>query len=148
MMYQSDAFRAVQGGINTFGGLFFGPVFNTTTGIPVGFPGAGTPINLITGELGFGVGGAVALQLDGTFADDAWGNINNFDSHRLPSNWIGNNNITWYSPDNHWQVTGFVRNFTDSRAQNSAFDLAIVDGSDEQSFEKPRRYGVTLRYNY
>ena len=66
----------------------------------------------------------------------------------LPSNWIGNASLTWYSPDGHWQVTGFVRNFTDSRAQNSAFDLAIVDGSDEQSFEKPRRYGVSLRYNY
>ena len=94
------------------------------------------------------LGGSVAAQLDGTFADDAWGNINNFDSHRLPSNWIGNASLTWYSPDGHWQVTGFVRNFSDSRAQNSAFDLAIVDGSDEQSFEKPRRYGVSLRYNY
>ena len=84
MMYQSDAFHAVQGGINTFGGLFFGPVFNTTTGIPLGFPGAGTPINLITGELGFGVGGETYLEAT----------------------------------------------------------------TDEQSFEKPRRYGVTLRYTY
>ena len=94
------------------------------------------------------LGGAVAVQLDGTFADDAWGNINNFDSHRLPSNWVGNASLSWYSADGHWQVSGFLKNFTDTRAQNSAFDLAIVDGSDEQSFDKPRRWGVNLRYNY
>jgi len=93
-------------------------------------------------------GGAVTLQLDGTYADDAWGNINNFESHILPSNWVGNVSLRWYSADDHWQVATFLKNFTDSRAQNSAFDLATIDGSDEQSFEKPRWWGVNVRYSY
>jgi hypothetical protein len=56
--------------------------------------------------------------------------------------------LRWYSADEHWQVATFLKNFTDSRAQNSAFDLATIDGSDEQSFEKPRWWGVNVRYSY
>ena len=44
----------------------------------------------------------------------------------------------------HWQEKSCV--IIASPGEKSG--LAIVDGSDEQSFEKPRRYGVTLRYNY
>ena len=93
-------------------------------------------------------GGSVTLQVDGTHADDAWANINNFDTHRLPANWVGNARIDWHSADGHWKVGGFVKNFSDAIAQNSAFDLAAVDGADEQSFEKPRWFGVNVRYNY
>jgi iron complex outermembrane receptor protein len=93
-------------------------------------------------------GGSVTFQLDGTYADDAWGNINNFDSHILPSNWVGNVSLRWRAADGHWEVGTFLKNFTDNRAQNSAFDLATIDGSDEQSFEKPRWWGVNVRYDY
>ena len=94
------------------------------------------------------LGGSVSLQVDGTWVDKAWANINNFDTHRLPSNWIGNARIDWNSADGHWKIGGFVKNFSDTDAQNSAFDLAAVDGADEHSFEKPRWFGVNVRYNY
>jgi iron complex outermembrane receptor protein len=45
------------GGLNIFGGYFFGPVFNDTNG-----DGTGAPLNLITGETGIGVGGDTFLE--------------------------------------------------------------------------------------
>jgi iron complex outermembrane recepter protein len=45
------------GGINIFGGLFFGPVFNDTNG-----DGTGLPLNIITGEVGPTAGGDTFLE--------------------------------------------------------------------------------------
>jgi iron complex outermembrane receptor protein len=51
------------GGLNTFGGFFFGPVFNSDNNVPFFIPTfGGTPLNLITGESGFGVGGDTYLE--------------------------------------------------------------------------------------
>jgi iron complex outermembrane receptor protein len=93
-------------------------------------------------------GGSITVQVDGTYADSAFANINNFDTHRMPSSWVGNSNIRWTSADGHWEVGGFVHNFSDSRVVNSIFDLAAVDGTDEVSYEKPRWWGANVRYNF
>ena len=95
-----------------------------------------------------GVGGNVALQVDGNYASSAYHNINNFDTHYMKSYWRGNASLSWYSADERWEVTGFIDNFSDSRNQNIGFELAAVCGCDEQSFGWPRTYGVKLRYNY
>ena len=92
--------------------------------------------------------GSVSLQLDGSYASSSFSNINNFDSHIMPKNWIGNARIQWDSADGHWRVAGFVKNFSDSRAQTSTFDLATIGGADEISFERPRWGGVNIRYSY
>ena len=94
------------------------------------------------------LGGNVSLQLDGSYASSSFSNINNFDSHIMPKNWIGNARIQWNSVDGRWSVAGFVKNFSDSRAQTSTFDLATIGGADEISFERPRWGGVNVRYNF
>ena len=95
-----------------------------------------------------GVGGSLALQVDGNYASSAYHNINNFDTHYMKSYWRGNASLSWYSADESWEVTGFIDNFSDSRNQNIGFELASICGCDEQSFGWPRTYGVKLRYNY
>ena len=95
-----------------------------------------------------GVGGSLALQVDGNYASSAYHNINNFDTHYMKSYWRGNASLSWYSADERWEVTGFIDNFSDSRNQNIGFELAAICGCDEQSFGWPRTYGVKLRYNY
>ncbi|MCY3752038.1 MAG: TonB-dependent receptor [Gammaproteobacteria bacterium] len=95
-----------------------------------------------------GVGGSVALQVDGNYASSAFHNINNFDTHYMESYWRGNASLSWYSADERWEVTGFIDNFSDTRNQNIGFELAAICGCDEQSFGWPRTYGVKLRYNY
>ena len=95
-----------------------------------------------------GVGGSLALQVDGNYASSAYHNINNFDTHYMKSYWRGNASLSWYSADERIEVTGFIDNFSDSRNQNIGFELAAICGCDEQSFGWPRTYGVKLRYNY
>ena len=95
-----------------------------------------------------GVGGSLALQVDGNYASSAFHNINNFDSHYMKSYWRGNASLSWYSADERIEVTGFIDNFSDSRNQNIGFELAAICGCDEQSFGWPRTYGIKLRYNY
>lgn len=93
-------------------------------------------------------GGTVALQLDGIYRSRAFSNINNFGTHRMDDYWIGNASVDWTSADEHWSVGAFVDNFTDTRYQLIGFELSTVSGSDEQSFGKPRWWGVKVRYDY
>ena len=95
-----------------------------------------------------GVGGSLALQVDGNYASSAFHNINNFDTHYMKSYWRGNASLSWYSADERWEVTGFIDNFSDTRNVNIGFELAAICGCDEQSVGWPRTYGVKLRYNY
>ena len=94
------------------------------------------------------MGGAVTLQVDGNYASSSFHNINNFDTHRMGSYWRGNASLTWVSADEHWEITGFVDNFSDARNMTIGYELAAVCGCDEQSFGYPRMYGARLRYNY
>ena len=94
------------------------------------------------------LGGAVSLQLDGTYAASSYSNINNFDSHLMPSSWIGNARIQWSSADGRFSIAGFIKNFSNSRTQTTTFDLATIGGADEISFEKPRWGGVNVRLSY
>ena len=94
------------------------------------------------------VGGNLSLQVDGNYASSAFHNINNFSSHKMGSYWRGNASLTWVSADEHWELTGFVDNFSDTRNLNIGYELAAVCGCDEQSFGYPRMYGARIRYNY
>lgn len=66
----------------------------------------------------------------------------------MDSYWRGNMSLQWVSADEHWEVSGFIDNFSDTRNQNIGFELATVCGCDEQSFGLPRMYGARVRYNY
>jgi len=94
------------------------------------------------------MGGSVALQVDGNHNSSAFHNINNFGSHKMDSYWLGNMSLSWSSADEHWEVSGFVDNITDTRNQNIGFELSTICGCDEQSFGLPRMYGARIRYNY
>ena len=94
------------------------------------------------------LGGSLALQVDGNYASSAFHNINNFDADRMPDYWLGNASLTWISADEHWEVGGFIDNFSDTRNMNIGFSLPFVCGCDEQSYGYPRMYGARVRYNH
>jgi len=93
-------------------------------------------------------GGSVTVQVDGNYASSAFHNINNFGTHNMPSYWRGNARLKWVSADDHWEVTGYIENFSDTRNMNIGFELSTLCGCDEQSFGLPRMYGARVRYNY
>jgi len=94
------------------------------------------------------LGGSLSVQLDGNHASSSFFNINNFDAHRMDGYWIGNARLRWRSPGERWELGAFVRNFTDTVAQNSGFDLATICGCDEFSRTEPRWWGLNLRFHY
>ena len=94
------------------------------------------------------LGGSLAIQVDGNYASSAFHNINNFDADRMPDYWLGNASLTWISADEHWEVGGFIDNFSDTRNMNIGFSLPFVCGCDEQSYGYPRMYGARVRYNH
>ena len=94
------------------------------------------------------LGGSLAIQVDGNYASSSFHNLNNFDADRMPDYWLGNASLTWISADEHWEVGGFVDNFSDTRNMNIGFSLPFVCGCDEQSFGYPRMYGARVRYNH
>ena len=93
------------------------------------------------------LGGDFSLQVDGNYAASSFFNINNFDSHRMDSYWVGNVRARWVSADEHWELGAFLYNFSDSRPQNVGFELSTICGCDEFSIDKPRWWGINLRYN-
>jgi iron complex outermembrane receptor protein len=93
------------------------------------------------------LGGDFSLQVDGNHQASSFFNINNFDSHRMDSYWVGNVRARWVSADEHWELGAFLNNFSDSRPQNVGFELSTICGCDEFSIDKPRWWGINLRYN-
>jgi len=93
-------------------------------------------------------GGSLAFQVHGNYVSESFNNINNFDTHKMESYWLGNANLTWASADEHWTVSAFVDNVGDVRNQMFGLELSTVTGSDAQGFGLPRIYGLRVRYNY
>ena len=93
------------------------------------------------------LGGEFSVQLDGNYAASSFFNINNFDSHRMDSYWVGNVRARWVSSDQYWDVGAFLNNFSDSRPQNVGFELSTICGCDEYSIDKPRWWGINVRYS-
>lgn len=94
------------------------------------------------------LGGSFSVQLDGNYNSSSFFNINNFDSHRMDSYWVGNVRARWVSSDESWEVGAFLNNFTDARPQNVGFELSTVCGCDEYSVDRPRWWGVNVRRNF
>ncbi len=93
-------------------------------------------------------GGDLSVQLDSNYASSAFHNINNFATHQMDAYVVGNARINWVSADEHWEVGGFVNNFSDSRFQTIGFELSNVSGSNEETIGRPRWWGINVRYNY
>lgn len=93
-------------------------------------------------------GGDLAFQIDSNYKSNAYHNINNYASHKMPAYVVGNARLTWYSPDEDWEVGAFVTNFNDARYQIIGFELSTVSGSNEETLGRPRWWGVNVRYNF
>ncbi len=94
------------------------------------------------------LGGDLALQMDFNYVDEAYHNINNFDTHVMDSYIVGNARLDWRSPDDRLEVQFFVNNLADALYQNIGYDLASICGCDERSYGLPRWFGGRIRYDF
>jgi iron complex outermembrane receptor protein len=56
-----------------------------------------------------------------------------------------NASASWTSPDEHWKVTVFGKNLTNSYYQTA---ILVSNGADNAAYAKPRWFGATLEYNF
>ena len=65
-----------------------------------------------------------------------------------PDYWVLNAALTYASPDERFEVTGFVRNFLDEEYKIQSFDLTSSNGLLLDVYGDPRTYGVILTVRY
>jgi iron complex outermembrane receptor protein len=94
------------------------------------------------------LGGDVSAQMDFNYVSDRPSNIRNFTSHVLEEYVIGNARLSWTSADDHWTVTAFVNNLSDTQYNVNSFDLSTLCGCTEEPPGKPRWFGGRIRYTW
>ena len=91
-------------------------------------------------------GGSMNIQADVSYSDEYFYNLRNFDADKYDSYTKVGARIGWVSEDDHWNVSLAVRNLTDERIGIQGFDLATLCGCNEISFQPPRWYGISFKY--
>ncbi len=93
------------------------------------------------------LGGMMSTMADFTYSDEYFYNLRNFDADKFDSYFMLNARLGWISDDGHWEAAFKIKNLNNTKAGIQGFDLATLCGCNEISFQPPRWYGFTLKYN-
>ena len=89
-------------------------------------------------------GGRAELGSTVSYSSGFYHNLRNFDADKMDGRTLGNADVSWFSVDDRWRVTGYVKNITDKRYGTVGFDSAANCGCSIEAYGMPRTYGVTL----
>ena len=89
-------------------------------------------------------GGRVELGGSATYSSSFFHNLRNFDADEMDGRTLGNVDVSWFSVDDRWRVTGYVKNVSDERYGTVGFDSAANCGCSIEAYGLPRTYGATL----
>lgn len=93
-------------------------------------------------------GGTMAAQADASFKSFMYNNLTNFAATKNAARTTGNLRLSYETNDGSWRVTAFVENVADARNENLGFDVTTACGCTEVVYERPRWYGINVRYAY
>lgn len=94
------------------------------------------------------LGGMMHVRGDINYSDEFYYNLRNFDADKFDSYTMVNAGVGWSSDDDQWAVSLQIRNLTDERAGIQGFDLAVLCGCNEVSYQPPRWYGINLKRSF
>lgn len=94
------------------------------------------------------LGGELSAQIDGSYTDSFFHNLRNFDSEKYDDYVLGNLRFGYVPDGGNWELTAFVKNFTDERYRTIGFDLATLCGCNEDAYGPPRWAGLTLKIKF
>jgi len=94
------------------------------------------------------LGGTMNIRGDVSYSDEYFYNLRNFDADKFAPYTMVNAGIGWASDDRGWSVNLDVRNITNERAGIQGFDLAVLCGCNEVSYQPPTWYGLSLRWAF
>ena len=96
--------------------------------------------------------GELAFQVDGRYVGDHFLEGTNSEVSHQDSYTIGNASVSLTSPDERWQGTLWVKNFTNTKYLVYNLDLGVAFGDGtgftEQMYAPPRQFGATLRFGF
>jgi iron complex outermembrane recepter protein len=88
----------------------------------------------------------LAFQLDGKYAGKHFLEGTNSQVSFQRAYAVGNASVSLTSPDERWQGSLWVKNFTNSEYKIYNLDLGLI-GFVEQMYAPPRQFGATLRFS-
>ncbi|WP_181918394.1 MULTISPECIES: TonB-dependent receptor [unclassified Wenzhouxiangella] len=91
-------------------------------------------------------GSEMAFQLDYSWQDEHFLQVENDPFSRHPSYGIGNAKVTWRSADRQWAVSGMVKNITDE--EYFTYQNTLGDDWGYGVWGKPRTWSVQVRWTY
>ncbi len=92
--------------------------------------------------------GTLNFGLNSSWSDDFWHNLRNHDADKLDGYSVTDIRVGWRSGDQRFGVTAFVNNVFDERYAAIGFNLAGLCACTEESYGRPRWWGVSFRYNF
>jgi len=91
--------------------------------------------------------GTLAFQLDGKYLGKHFLEGTNSKVSFQRAYAVGNASVSLTSPDERWQGSLWVKNFTNSKYKVYDLDLGLL-GFVEQMYAPPRQFGATLRFGF
>ncbi|MFM7027157.1 MAG: TonB-dependent receptor [Chakrabartia sp.] len=93
-------------------------------------------------------GGQITLGADGSYTSGFYHNLRNFDA-----NWFGgyalfNARVNWEDSAKRFRLSAFVNNLTDKRYKTVGYDLSTLCGCTEESYGRPRWWGVSAGMSF
>lgn len=93
-------------------------------------------------------GGEMAAQVNGTYTDETFYTLRNYDSHKMDDYTLANFRLSWMNGDGSWELAGFVNNITDEQNEVMGFDISLFCGCSEIAVGEPRWWGVSVQRNF
>ncbi|MBT8078281.1 MAG: TonB-dependent receptor [Gammaproteobacteria bacterium] len=92
--------------------------------------------------------GTMNARASVSYSDDFFYNLRNFDADKFDAYTMVHAGIGWLSSSERWAVNFDIRNLTDESAGIQGFDLAVLCGCNEVSYQPPRWYGLNVRWAF
>lgn len=93
-------------------------------------------------------GGEAFVNTNMQYSSDFSYNLRGFDADKFDAYFVWNLGVGWLSDDEHWEMRFDLRNLTDERVGVQGFDLAGLCGCNEVSYQPPRSFALSARYNF
>ncbi|MEN9924435.1 MAG: hypothetical protein RL268_561, partial [Pseudomonadota bacterium] len=91
-------------------------------------------------------GGKLTFGADASYTSGFYHNLRNFDANWLSSYALFNARIGWEDEAERFRLAFFVNNIGDKRYKTVGYDLSTLCGCTEESYGRPRWWGVTAGF--
>ena len=92
--------------------------------------------------------GTLIPRFDWAYKSRVFFGAENLDLVSQGSLWLVNFRMGWVSPNQNFEVAGWVRNLTDEVYRGDAIDLSRLANTLVYAMGEPRTYGVTLELRF